>query len=92
MRKMLEGKKLIWKGSTGRMVAVSEEKVEGTEEVVAVDIVEELEGGTVEIVREEHGKEGGVDEQCSLSGTETGSGGWAELDFLDNIEIEERDQ
>jgi hypothetical protein len=41
------------------MVAVPEGTVGGTEEVVAVDIVEELEGGTVEIVREEQGKEGG---------------------------------
>jgi hypothetical protein len=45
----------------------------------------------VEIIREEKEKEGEVDERCNLSGTETGSGGWAGLDFLDNIEIEERD-
>ncbi len=90
MKKMLDGKKLIWKGNTGRMVAISENLAGSMEEGVAVDIGEELEGGTVEIVREEQGEvEVGV-EQCGKS--ETGSGGWAGFDFLDNIEIEERDQ
>jgi hypothetical protein len=56
MKKMLEGKKPIWKGNTGRMVAVSESLV-GAMEEVAVDLGEELEGGTVEIVREELGDE-----------------------------------
>jgi hypothetical protein len=56
MKKMLDGKKLIWKGNTGRMVAISENLAGSMEEGVAVDIGEELEGGTVEIVREEQGK------------------------------------
>ncbi len=92
MKRMLDGKKLIWKGSTGRMVVVDQEKADRGREGMTVDIVEEMKGGTVEIVRENEEKGGDeTEDRGSSSGTESGMGGWAGLDFLDKIEIEERD-
>ncbi len=50
MKRKLDGKKLIWK--EGRMVVVDQEKEDRGREGMTVDIVEEMKGGTVEIVGE----------------------------------------
>ncbi len=45
MKRILDGKKLVWKGSSGRMVAVDKEKeIVGTGDKV-LDLEEELDGG-----------------------------------------------
>jgi hypothetical protein len=92
MRRMLDGKKLVWKGSTGRMVAVEKDKEGDSGEKESLNLEEELVGGTVEIIREERGTEmSREDDRRSTIGMDE-RGGWAEMDFLDKIEPEERDE
>jgi hypothetical protein len=91
MKRMLERKKLVWKGSSGMMVAVAKERVSGGMEDKGLDLEEEMDGGTVEIEKEENEDESGCGEGRSLSGRETESG-WADMEFLEGIDFEERDK
>jgi hypothetical protein len=52
MKRMLEGKKLVWKGSTGNMVAVERDRESEVDGGRALNLEEELMGGMVEIIRE----------------------------------------
>ncbi len=52
MKRMLEGKKLVWKGSTGNMVAVERDRESEVDRGRALNLEEELMGGTVEIISE----------------------------------------
>jgi hypothetical protein len=76
MRRMLEGKKLVWKGSSGRMIAVAKE-TEGVEDKV-MDLEEEMDGRTVEIEKE-------VNEEETVSGygrsllSKEAEGGWVDM-------------
>ncbi len=89
MRMMLEGKKLVWKGSSGRMVAVAKEK-EGVEGKV-MNLEEEMDGGTVEIE-----KEVSKEETVSVDGVRLrrrdADSVCVDLEFLEGIDFEERDK
>jgi hypothetical protein len=89
MKRMLEGKKLVWKRSTGKMVAVVKEKEGGLMEERGVNL--EMIGGTVEIEREEKDEETEKGEGRGLSSREI-EGGWADMEFLEGIDIGERDK
>jgi hypothetical protein len=52
IRKVLEGKRLVWKGNTGKMVLVGGEKEVGEGGDGVASLEEEMIGGTVEIVEE----------------------------------------
>jgi hypothetical protein len=85
MRRMLDGKKLVWKGSTGKMVAVEKDRESVAGEKETLNLEEELMGGTVEIIREGVEKEVSRDEdRMSMSGREAMEDGrtwifWTEL-------------
>ncbi len=51
MRKILEGRKLVWKGSTGKVVVMDQDK-RVNEEVGEVNVGEEWSGGTVEVMED----------------------------------------
>jgi hypothetical protein len=90
MRKMLDGKKLVWKGNSGRIVAVTKER-EGVEDK-DMNVEDELDGGTVEIEREESGEEtvsGG--DGVSLRSRDADSV-CVDLEFLEGIDFDERDK
>jgi hypothetical protein len=90
MKKMLEGKRLVWKGSSGKMVAVTKDVDTKKAEERVVDLEDEMDGGTVELVGEEGEEEMEVSDGGSASGRETKEG-WEDMGFLDSIETEERD-
>jgi hypothetical protein len=89
MRKMLEGKKLVWKGNSGRIVAVTKER-EGLEEK-DMNLEDEMEGGTVEIEKEVSEEETVSGDGVSLRSRDADSV-CVDLEFLDGIDFEERDK
>ncbi len=53
MKRMLEGKKLVWKGSSGKMVAVTKDEDMEKMDRMVVSLEDEMDGGTVELIGEE---------------------------------------
>jgi hypothetical protein len=90
MRKILEGKKLVWKGSTGKLVVVDRERETG-DNGGEVSLEEEMVGGTVEVLGEEV-ERGRETEETGEENNKDITGGWANLDILDKIEKEEIDR
>jgi hypothetical protein len=90
MRKILEGKKLVWKGSTGRLVVVERERKTGENEG-EVSLEKEMVGGTVAVLGEEVEEEKEVEEAEGESNKDK-TAVWANLDILDKIEKEKIDR
>ncbi len=88
LRRVLEGKRLVWKGNTGRMVIVSGEKEEGEGGEGVASLEEEMTGGTVEIVEENRAGGQDRDGELTRSGLRTDERA-TDMDFLERIDKEE---
>jgi hypothetical protein len=88
MRKVLDGKKIVWRGSTGKIVVIDENAVVGEGEG-EIGFEEEMEGGTVEMVGEEADS---VERKADSGASATGGscGGWSNM--WEKIEVKERDK
>jgi hypothetical protein len=90
MRRMLEGKRLVWKGNSGKIVAVTKER-DGMEDK-DMNMEDEMDGGTLEIEREEGGEEMGIGgDGVSIRSRDADSVS-VDLGFLDGIDFDERDK
>jgi hypothetical protein len=68
MKRMLEGKKLVWKGSSGKMVAMSQDRDVKRADGMVVNLDDEMVGGTVELVGEEEEEDMELSDGGSASG------------------------
>jgi hypothetical protein len=87
---MLDGKKLVWKGNSGRIVAVTKER-EGLEDK-DMNVGDEMEGGTVEIERECSGEETVSGEDGVSLRSRDADSVCVDLELLEGIDFDERDK